>query len=139
MIQLYQHLVCDEFKVNAAEYKSGPSKAAQTRIRHCEQEIIQRSDDFLSDPEWYVNEWELLTGEDMPEQYLKDIPMEISSLVASAARKTVEGFRLRLLTLMKAGKCIEYDESRLVEDFLAQNQKVYVLKDSILKHLQVAA
>ena len=135
MIQLYQRLVCDEFKVNANEYKSNPSKADQARIRFCEQEIIERTEEFLSDPEWYVNEWELLTGEDMPEQYLKGIPMEISSLVASEAKKTVEGFRLRLLPLMKAGKCIKYDDSRLVEDFLSQNQKVYIFKDSIMEHL----
>ena len=57
MIQLYQHLDCDEFKVNAAEYKSRPSKVEQARIRYYEQDIIQRSDEFLSDPEWYVNEW----------------------------------------------------------------------------------
>lgn len=137
MIQLYQSAICDEFKVSTEEYKSLPSPVDVTRIRWIEQEIKQRSDDFLSDPEWYVNEWEALTGQDMPEQYLKDIPMEISSLVASAAQKTVEGFRLRLLPVMSAGKCISYDDSRLVEDFLTQNQKVYILKDSILKYLNV--
>ena len=137
MIQLYHHKVCDEFKVNTEEYMKQPSPINATRIQCIEQESINRSVDFLSDPEWYANQWERLTGEDMPEQYLKDIPMEISSLVAGSAKKTVEGFRLRLLPVMNAGKFITYDESRLVEDFLLQNQKVYILKNSILKHLNV--
>ena len=137
MIQLYQHKVCDEFKVNAAEYLLQPSAVEEARIRYIEDEIVQWSDNFLSNPGWFVSQWEELTGEDMPEQYLKDIPMEISSLVAGAAKKTVEGFRLRLLPVMNAGKFITYDESRLVEDFLLQNQKVYILKNSILKHLNV--
>ena len=136
MIQLYQRKVCDEFKVNTSEYRQSPSLFQQSRIQFLEQEISSKSEDFLSNPEWYVNERESMTGEDMPEQYLEGIPLEISSLVAGAAKKSVQGFRLRLLPLLKEGKLISYDESRLVKDFLSMNQKVYVLKDSILRHLE---
>ena len=141
MIQLKSNSrICDDFRVNASEYASRPSLMQQANIRLLEQDIINRSIEFLSNPDEYVSQWEELTGEEMPSQYTEEFPSEIHRLVCQASRKTVTGYRLRLLpTVEKSGASIVYPEDRLVADFAKDNQTVYILKDSILKELATAA
>ena len=137
MIQLNSQLLNNEFKVNTTEYASNPTLSEAARIRYIEAEIIQRTTSFLSDPMWFVKEWESLTEEDIPSQYTKDFPFQVSGLIsAGGTTKRVEGLALTLLPLMdEAGQLKSYPEERLVADFMKYNQRVYILKDSIYKQL----
>ena len=129
----------DEFKLITAEYKSNPSATAAARIQWIENEIVNRTTEFLADPTWYINEWEQLTEEDIPTQYTEGFALEISGLLSSGGkRKHIAGYAMTLLPLVDVkGNPVIYPEDRLVEDFLKHNQKVYILNDSILKQVTV--
>ena len=136
MIQLHS-LPCDDFKLKTEEYLSCPSASVAARIQWIETEITQRTNDFLADPTWYINEWEQLTEEDIPSKYTEEFALEISHLVSSGGkRKHIAGYAMSLLPLLDAkGNTKSYPEDRLVEDFLKFNQKVYILNDSIYKQV----
>ena len=134
-------LPCDEFRVNAYDYENNPSATDVVKIRLIEQEIINKTSDFLSDPAWHINEWEELTGEAMPEQYLKDIPTEISGFLYDGKtpnRMKRVGYTLSYLPVMKGGKVVSYPEDRMVEDFTSAHHRVYILKDDLYKKLVAA-
>ena len=130
-------LPCDEFRVNTSEYNSLPSPTIQARIRWIEEHICNKTEDFTSDPQWFVSEWETLTEEDMPKKYTKDIPLQIITYGIGGKGKRATGvyeIEYLPLTTQKGQPCV-YPEDRLVADFLKFNQKVYILKYSLLKQL----
>lgn len=134
------NLPCDEFAVDPSDYSNKLSGYNLDKVRWLESQIRDRTDDFLEDPEFYILEWESLTGEDIPKKYVLDIPQEITSFLdQSNGRRRTDEFLVRYLPLITPkGEPVNYDDSRLVTEFLKFNQKVYVLKDSLLKKLQTA-
>jgi len=136
MISL-QSLPCDEFRVNAVDYASRPSESEQKIIRWIETNIIQQSSDFRSRPDWFVSEWERLTEEDMPSQYTKEIPLQITHFVlkGKGQRRSDEVVVEYLPTIDESGNQLVYPEERIVQDFMKFGMKVYALKEVIYKKL----
>lgn len=136
MISL-QSLPCDEFRVNATEYDSNPNASEQKMIRWIESNIIQKTPAFLEDPEYFISQWEMLTDEDMPKQYTKDIPLQITHFVIKGkGLKRSDEFVVEYLpTLDARGDALAYPEDRMVADFMRCGMKVYALKDTIYKKL----
>jgi hypothetical protein len=140
MIQLYsQPVTCNEFRVNTSEYFSNPSPLIQAQIQYFEEAILERSNDFLSDPQAMICKWEELTGEEMPEKYTEGLPQEISNFIRHVRSRQIAGYELNYLPVVnQAGQSIDYSEDRLVSDFLKSNMKVYVLREAVAKELGVA-
>ena len=130
-------LPCDEFAKDASEYPYKPSPAIAARIQHMENHISSKSPDFLAEPDWYINEWEALTGELIPNRYVHDLPVEITSFLTRGKGKGYsDDFVVKFLPLVSPdGSPLSYSDDNLVADFLKFNQKVYILKDSLLKQL----
>jgi len=128
----------DEFLVDTFNYPSKPSRQDQARIQWLEGEISQATAEFQHDPEWYVNEWETLTGMDIPDQYTDHLPLQVESiLLKGKGYRRTNQMRVSFLPVAdQLGNPVVYPEDRLVEDFLPV--KVYVLKDTLYKQLAVA-
>lgn len=136
MISL-QTLPCDEFCVNASDYSSRPNKVEQKMIRWIETNIIQKTDDFLSRPDWFISEWERLTDEEMPSHYTKEIPLQITHFILNGkGKKRSEEVVVEYLpTNDNNGNPLAYPDERMVADFMKYGMKVYALKDAIYKKL----
>lgn len=131
--------ICDEFKVNKADYVSVPSLMDQARIGLIEEEIINRTEEFLTDPEGVIAQWEELTGEQMPSKYVDGMPEEICWVESGGKGKMSRGLVFGLLpTISRDGSPIRYSEENLVTDFLKDNRKVYILRKKVMKRLKVA-
>lgn len=137
MIQLSSHLG-DEFRVDATQYESNPTSNEVRQIRWIESQIIQETREFLADPEYFFNQWQDLTEEAIPAKYLEKVPQEIVSIIGRGKGLRPSGdVRIKFLPVIdRDGNNLIYPEDRLVVDYLRFNQKVYVLKDSLLKKLQ---
>jgi hypothetical protein len=127
----------EDFLTDAKEYPARPSKSEQDIIRYYEREILNRTDAFLSDPQFMIDEWERLTEGEMPSQYTRDIPEEIKNPVYGGKGKGIIYYRMEYLPVIDAkGNIIDYPEDRLVSNFIRFDQKVYVLQDSVLKKMK---
>lgn len=127
---------CDEFRVDAGCYSNAPSGREQDQIRWIEKQIITQSNDFLQNPEWFIDQWEELTGETMPQRYTSEIPMQIRQLVFGGKGEGIRGYDFGFLPVLDSkGKKVSYPQERLVSDYKRRGQCVYILKDSILKSI----
>lgn len=137
MITLNQNLQLDEFSVDANEYSARLSQSDIRMIRWIESQIIQETNDYLSDPDYFISTWEEMTGEQMPEKYLKQLPYQIAAFLVKGKHKSRSGdVRVEILPVIdQKGNRICYPDDRLVSDFLPFDYKVYILKDSILKSI----
>ena len=122
--------------MDPVDYKSSPTLMSQARIKYLEEDIIQRSPEFLADPDSFIDQWESLTDEDFPQQYLDEFPLELSHFVSEINSNRIRGWGFRMLPLLTSyGAPANYPEERLVENYTWKGQGVYVLKDAILKEL----
>ena len=128
-----------DFLVDAKEYPSCPSNFEIKRIRWIESEVISQSPDFLQDPEFYVSEWEELTGDEMPERYTSELPSEMKSFIYGKKNQGRIGIETALLPLQDTkGQQIVYPETRLLSDSNRYHGLVYVLQDNLYKEFQPA-
>jgi len=138
MITLKGPQPSDFFQEDAANYKSKPSKVEQAYIKYYEKGAIERSEDFLSDPQWWTDKWEELTDEFFPQHYTKEFPTEITGAVHGGLGTGIQSYMIELLPIINAkGEPITYPEERLVSNFLRFNQKTYILKDHLLEILPI--
>ena len=128
----------EKFGEDPREYKTNPKGHTLDKIRWLENEIETRTLDFQKDPQWYVNEWEELTDQIIPEHYVSDISQQVTANMFEGIGKPVgKRFVVELLPLINEdGTPAEYPEERLwAEPFLEQNQRIYFLIDGVLDEL----
>jgi len=137
MIQQIKGFVPFGFRENTSEYSSKPSADEIARIKWLEYSVVNKTHDFLHEPEWFATEWEDYTGEDFPVMYFDEFPKELYGCQsAGRGRGLLPGFILTPLPMVDhKGEPIEYPEERLVEQFLQKGERVYILNDSLLKEL----
>ena len=117
-------------------YASNPNSETEKKIKWFEYSIKNQTDDFLSDPDWFVMQWEDLTEEELPDVYLNDFPLEIDGWMIGRKGQGVKGLSMRTLPLKDdRGNYIQYPEERLVASYLKQGKKVYILKDEMMDAL----
>ena len=128
---------CDAFAVDPNDYNTSLSGFILDKLRYLEQNIRDRTFDFLQDPQFYIQEWENITDELIPDQYVQGIPQQIVGfLIQGRNKKISDDFIVEHLPVMSPeGEPLSYPEDRLIQGFLPYNHIVYVLKDSVLKQL----
>jgi len=135
----YKQQLGNQFLVETSEYPNNLTASEQSKIRWIESEIINKTNDFLQDPEWYVSEWEDLTGIEMPHHYIDFLPLKVTNLVYGKKHHQEIGIQTNLLPLQNAkGESIHYSEERLMADYLRYNLHVYDL-DKKLKAQPIPA
>ena len=114
-------------------YASSPSSEDITRIKWFEYSVLNRTNDFLADPDWFVMEWEDLTHEEFPDRYLEEFPLEIDGwFVGPEGSRGVKGVSLSILPLTNhKGEEIQYPETRQCFYEPMPLRKVFILKQSV--------
>ena len=113
MLQLRSQKICDEFKVNKRLYKNKIGVNEERRLQYIEQLIVDQSTKFLSDPEYWIEQWESLSGEDIPSKYIQDLPKEITGTNAVVNKNSRTFYFYRFLPVInKKGDRIKYPHDR---------------------------
>jgi hypothetical protein len=125
------------FEENPREYLSNPDASDCVRIKMIEQAVTNRDRDWLEDPESLMIEWEDLTGEEFPEQFLEEFPQEIAGFVVGPqGSRGYRGLAFGILPILdRKGNKIQYPEDRLVASYYQRGQRVYILNDGVYAKL----
>ena len=134
MLQLKSQ-VCDGFKVNKKLYRNRITDNQIQSLEYIESVIACQGTEFLSDPDYWISQWEQITGEIIPPCFTKDLPTEITGTAARLSRKSPVLYVTRFLpTVNQKGEEISYPSDRQVFDF----KRTYILDDSLLSALTVS-
>ena len=134
MLQLRSQKIWDEFKVNKRLYKNKIGVNEERRLQYIEQLIIDQSAEFLVDPEYWIEQWESLSGEDMPNQYIRDLPREITGTNAVVNKNSRTFYFYRFLPVInQEGDRIQYPSDRQVFN----HKSVYILQDNLVEALSL--
>lgn len=114
-------------------YASNPSSEDITRIKWFEYNVLNRTIDFLSDPIWFLMEWEDLTDEEFPDRYLEEFPLEIGGWFVGpeGSRKVYGEFLSYLPIVNEKGEKIQYPEERRCFYEKMPHREVYILKQTV--------
>ena len=135
MLQLRSQKICDEFKVNKRLYKNKIGVNEERRLQYIEQLIVDQSTEFLSDPEYWIEQWESLSGEDIPSKYIQDLPKEITGTNAVVNKNSRTFYFYRFLPVInKKGDRIKYPNDRQVFN----HKSVYILQDNLMEALSIS-
>ena len=136
MLQLKSQKICDEFKVNKKLYSNRISDSQVRMLEYIEEQITSRSTAFLTDPGYWIMQWEEITGDDMPLRYTRDLPRQITGTAAKVSRKSKTLYFFEYLPVINdRGVKIDYPRDRQV----FENKKVYIIDDKLVKELAVVA
>jgi len=134
MLKLKSEQICDEFKVNKKMYANVISERDEKRLEYIENLIQNQGREFLADPDYWIDEWETITGEDMPQQYIASLPREITGTNAKVNKDSKTYYFYKFLPVITPkGDEIHYPSDRRV----MKHKKVYILQDKLVKDLAV--
>lgn len=135
MLQLRSNQICDEFKVNKQMYSNYISQQDEKRLEYIEGIISSRKCEFLCDPDYWIELWEAITGEDIPSKYVATLPREITGTNAKLTKHSKTYYFYKFLPVVnRKGDQICYPEDRQV----LNHKQVYILKDDLMEDLVVA-
>jgi len=132
MLQLRSSKICDEFKVNKKLYSNRISSHQEKELEYIENLIESNDSAFLSDPEYWISRWEDITGDEMPQKYINDIPREITGTAIKVKRNSPTVYLTHFLPVInQKGERISYPVDRRVREF----GKTYILNDKLVSKL----
>lgn len=139
MINSIKGFTVQAFSDDPKQYRAKPDPDASQRIKWIEYSVVNRTEDYLMDPSWFIGEWEDLTGEEFPEVYTRGFPEEIKGFLTGGKGRGRVDLAFSILPILDhKGNPIEYPKERLCKQYLEHGVEVYILNDSVFKELVAA-